>query len=66
MHSFHAGVHHEAHREGGLFTWLEDHRTDGRHRRSATLLDFDIRLFREVQELITGVDQLKSDRYSLV
>jgi hypothetical protein len=44
VHAIHACVHHEAHRKCGLFARLEDHRTDGRIRRSAPLHDFDLRL----------------------
>lgn len=66
VHSFHAGVHHKAHRESSLFTWLEDHRTDGRHRRSAALLDFNIGLLCEAQYLITNIGQLECNRNSLV
>jgi len=66
VHSLHTSVHHETHREAGLFTWLEHHRTDGWHGRSTTLFDFDKWLLSEAQGLIPGVGQLKRDRNGFI
>lgn len=57
----HVAVHHELHRKGRRFTGFEDHRTDGRNRGSAPLLDFDIRHFGKAQVLVADVSELEGD-----
>lgn len=59
VHATHFTVHHEFHRKSRRLTRFEDHRTDGRNRGSASLLDFDIRHFGEAQVLIADVGELE-------
>ena len=56
----HAAMHHELHIQSRAFARSEDHRTDGRHRRSAPLDYFDVGLFAEFQRLVAGVGQRES------
>ena len=66
MHPFHTLVHHELHGEVRALTGLEDHRTDGRDRRSTPLDDFDIRLLFKPQWLVPNIRNLKSHLDRLV
>ena len=45
----HVAVHHELQGEGGRFAGIEDHRTDGRIRRSTSLHHFHVRHVGEAQ-----------------
>jgi hypothetical protein len=65
VHPIHALVHHETHRNSGLLTGIEDHRTEVRYRWSTTLLYFHVWLFAEAQRLIAHVCKLKRDRNRL-
>jgi hypothetical protein len=58
--AFHASVHHETHREGRLLARLEDHRTDGRDRRSAALDDFYEGFLAKAQGYVASIRQLES------
>ncbi len=61
MRSIHTGVHHEnAGFDCRAFTGLENHRTDGQFRRSATLQHFDVGLLFEAQRSIPGIGDLDS------
>lgn len=51
----HALVHHELQTHAGAFARLEDHRTDGRCRRSAPLHDFDIGRLTQLQGLVADI-----------
>jgi hypothetical protein len=53
--SAHCPVHHECQRNCGLFTRLENHRTDGCVRWSAALHKLDIRWRCESKRSVTGV-----------
>ncbi len=55
MVTAHIPVHHELHADGCALPRFEDHRTDGRRRRSTALLDFDVRCFFESQIPGTGI-----------
>ena len=55
----HIAVHQEFHRYARAFTWLEDHRTDGRGGRSTPLLDFDVGILGETQGSVTCIGKLK-------
>ena len=55
----HVTMHHELHGQRGLFTRIEDHRTDGRCRRSTSLNHFDIGLLGKTQWLIADVGYLE-------
>ena len=61
MLAAHIAMHHKLHRQRGLLTGIEDHRTDGRCRRSTSLHDFDVRLPLEGQWLIANIGDLKFD-----
>src|SRR3989304_2846525 len=53
-------VHHEPHRDSRALTRIENHRTDGRLRRSTSLPHFDIGTLREKEWLIADVGQLEA------
>ena len=55
MLSAHIAMHHKLHRKIRAFTGLENHRTDGRNRRSATFDDFNIRLLIEAEGFVSNV-----------
>ena len=56
MRAVHALVHHEhAGFKNRALTGLENHRTDGEFRRSASLHDFDVWLFLEAQCAAPGI-----------
>ena len=59
MLAAHIAVHHELHRQRSLLTGIEDHRTDGRCRRSTPLDDFNVGFLREAQRLIADVRHLE-------
>lgn len=65
VHPAHIAMHHELHTYAGAFARLEDHRTDGRLRRSAPLRNFYVGLFLETQGLIAHIGQSKGNIYSL-
>lgn len=53
--SAHRSMHHECQRNGGLFTWLENHRTDGCVRWSAALHKLDVGWRCKSQGLVPNV-----------
>jgi hypothetical protein len=55
----HRTMHHERHRQRSLLTGHEDHRTDGRHGRSTSRRDFDVRLLFEAQRRSAGIGDFK-------
>ena len=61
----HIAVHHELHGQGRAVAGLEDHRTDGRGRRSASLHDLDIGRLGEAQGLVAHIRELKGSGDSL-
>lgn len=55
VHAIHALVHHELHRQCGLISGFQDHRTDGWYGGSTALCDFYNGFTRKAQRLIANI-----------